>query len=70
MKKIIGFLMAITGLAFIALGILRVWDISLISNIVILRSTYTLLFLCVAFLLLLLVYVAFFLEKEGIRYHR
>ena len=60
MKKIIGIVVAILIIAFVALLILHVWDIHIVSLDTVIRSTATLVVLGLVIVILLVVYGGFF----------
>lgn len=64
MKKLVGFLIALFSLAFIALLILRIWNIVIFGWADVLRSGVTLLLIAVAIIILIIVRFVFF-RKEN-----
>jgi hypothetical protein len=64
MKKIIGAVIILLGIAFTVLLILRIWGITPVSSENILRSGVTLLVVGILVVFLLIIYGGFYLNKK------
>jgi len=65
MKRIVGVIILLLSLAFIAIIILRIWGIRIISLQDIIRSSATLIAIGVAIVILVIVYGGFLKNKES-----
>ncbi|MGZ3872529.1 MAG: hypothetical protein ACXVJD_06405 [Mucilaginibacter sp.] len=65
MKRIVGVIILLLSLAFIAIVILRIWAIRIISLQDIIRSSATLVSIGVAIVMLVIVYGGFLKGKES-----